>query len=60
MKTKTKAIPKPVKASYQVEIEVGLLKAAREKAASEDLKLSQVVRRFLMDYVRNPQGKLFN
>lgn len=51
---------KPKKLAYQVQMEPDLLARAKEKAAEEDLKLSQVIRRFLMDYVSNPQGKLFN
>jgi hypothetical protein len=50
---------KPGKTNYQLQIDVDLLKAAVEKAKSEDLFLSQVIRRFLVDYVKNPQGKLF-
>lgn len=37
-----------------------LLQKAKEKANAEDLKLSQVIRRFLIDYTSNPQGKLFH
>ena len=56
MATKTKVAKK---IPYQVQIDEDLLTEARKKASSEDLKLSQVIRRFLMDYVHNPQGKLF-
>lgn len=45
---------------YQFQIDPVLLEKAKEKARSEDLKVSQVIRRFLMDYVENPQGKLFS
>lgn len=54
-----KKTEKPEKTNYQLQIDVDLLKAAVEKAKSEDLFLSQVIRRFLVDYVKNPQGKLF-
>jgi|LFRM01.1.fsa_nt_gb hypothetical protein len=50
----------PDKMLYQVQVDRKLLKKAKEKAHAEDLKLTQVIRRFLMDYVNNPQGKLFN
>ena len=48
------------KKPYQVIIETSLLRKAQAKAEGEGLKLSQVIRRYLMDYVANPQGKLFN
>lgn len=48
------------KKPYQIMIDTDLLKKAQDKAEKEGLKLSQVIRRFLMDYVANPQGKLFN
>jgi len=51
---------KPEKSNYQVQIDAKLLKEAKAKAKAEDLALSQVIRRFLMDYVSNPQGKLFH
>lgn len=50
----------PDKMLYQVQVDRNLLKKAKERANAEDLKLTQVIRRFLMDYVNNPQGKLFN
>lgn len=50
----------PKKILFQVHIDEKLLEEARKKATAEDLKLTQVIRRFLMDYVANPQGKLFN
>lgn len=56
----TKNRVKPEKSNYQVQIDAKLLKEAKEKAKAEDLALSQVIRRFLMDYVSNPQGKLFH
>lgn len=55
-----KSKEKPEKMNYQVQMDAKLLKLAREKAKAEDLALSQVIRRFLMDYVSNPQGKLFH
>ena len=51
---------KAEKTNYQLQIEVKLLHSAIEKAKAEDLFLSQVIRRYLIDYVNNPQGKLFN
>lgn len=56
MKEKAK---EPVKAGYQIYMDKELLKKAQAKAKSEDMRLTQVIRRFLMDYVSNPQGKLF-
>lgn len=50
----------PEKKNFQVQLDEKLLRMAQEKAKKEDLKLTQVVRRFLMDYVSNPQGKLFH
>ena len=55
-----KTMIKPDKMLYQVQVDRELLKKAKEKAHSEDMKLTQVIRRFLMDYVNNPQGKLFH
>jgi hypothetical protein len=55
-----KTAKNPERVSYQVQIDTELLKKAHEKAKSEDLKLTQVIRRFLTDYVSNPQGKLFH
>ncbi len=55
-----KSKEKPEKMNYQVQIDAKLLKLARDKAKAEDLALSQVIRRFLMDYVSNPQGNLFH
>lgn len=54
--TKKKAKTKP----YQFQIDPDLQKKAMEKAASEGLLLSHVIRRFLMDYINNPQCKLFH
>lgn len=51
---------KPKKLAYQVVMDPDLLQKAKEKANAEDLKLSQVIRRFLIDYTSNPQGKLFH
>lgn len=51
---------KPKKLAYQVVMDSDLLRKAKEKANAEDLKLSQVIRRFLIDYTSNPQGKLFH
>lgn len=50
----------PEKKNFQVQLDAKLLHEAQAKAKAEDLKLTQVVRRFLMDYVSNPQGKLFH
>jgi hypothetical protein len=44
---------------YQFQIDPVLLEKSKKKAKSEGLMLSQVLRRFLMDYTANPQGKLF-
>ena len=57
MKAKQKNIAKK---PYQLLIDPELYRLAKEKAESEEMMLSQVIRRFLQDYVRNPQGKLFH
>lgn len=57
MKEKQK---KPEKLAYQVVMDAELLRKAKEKAKAEDLLLSQLIRRFLVDYISNPQGKLFH
>jgi|LSQX01.2.fsa_nt_gb antitoxin component of RelBE/YafQ-DinJ toxin-antitoxin module len=49
----------PRKILYQVHIDENLLREAQKKAKAEDLKLTQVIRRLLMEYVRTPQMKLF-
>lgn len=51
---------KPEKLAYQVVMDAELLRKAKEKAKAEDLLLSQLIRRFLVDYISNPQGKLFH
>ena len=45
-------------ARLQVQIERELLDEALKKARESGLTVSQVVRKMLEDYIKNPQGRL--